>query len=336
MRVVLVTHDVSMEHDTGRGHPERPARIPAVVEGVRGAGHQVVDLAAPVATSSSLELVHDASYITAIERFCASGGGSIDPDTVARPASWEAALRSAGAGPAAVAALVAGEGDIGFVVMRPPGHHALRARAMGFCFFNNVAVTARTLVAAGERVAIVDWDVHHGNGTQDVFYDDPSVLYISLHEFPAYPGTGWYTEVGAGAGAGTTINFPWPYGTDGAAYRWAIDEVVRPVLVQFAPTWLLVSAGYDAHVDDPLAGIRLVADDYRYMSARLASVVAPQRTVVFLEGGYDLDALRESAAATISGWAAEDPGPQDVDLGETTVGELAEAVAAETSRHWDI
>ena len=336
MRVVLVTHDSSLEHNTGRGHPERPARVPAVVEGVRGAGHTVIDLGAPEATTANLELIHDPAYILAIERFCASGGGPVDPDTVAHRASWEAALRSAGAGLAAVEALREGEAEIGFVVMRPPGHHALRAQAMGFCFFNNVAITARSLVEAGERVAIVDWDVHHGNGTQDAFYDEPGVLYVSLHEYPAYPGTGWHTETGTAAGTGTTVNIPWPQGTDGRAYRWAIDALVRPVLEQFQPTWLLVSAGYDAHEADPLAGIRLRADDYRYMAGRLSAVVPPGRSVVFLEGGYDLEALRVSAGATVDGWAGGDPGSSGADLDGGAAGRLGLAALAAAGRHWDL
>ncbi len=347
MRIALVTHDISLEHDTGWGHPERPARVPAVIDGVRGAGFPVVELTAPPAERADISRIHDGGYIDAIEQFCASGGGALDADTVAKSASWEAALRSAGAGLAAVDALERDAADVGFVVMRPPGHHALPSRAMGFCLFNNVAVAAAHLADAGHRVAIVDWDVHHGNGTQDVFYDDDRVLYISMHEYPAYPGTGSAGELGAGAAIGSTINIPWPPGTDGAAYRWAMDAVIRPVLDQFAPDWLLVSAGYDAHAADPLAGIMLTADDYWFMASRLRGVVPERRTVFFLEGGYDLDALRESSAATLGGWhAGSDTGAADAasaPADATSAGAMsrgaahvAAGVVDAVRRRWDV
>jgi acetoin utilization deacetylase AcuC-like enzyme len=336
MRVALVTHEMSMEHDTGYGHPERAARIPAVVGGVRSAGYPVIDLAAQAATDEALTRVHTRGYVEAIRRFCASGGGALDPDTVATEASWDAARLSAGSGLTAVDALVAGSADVGFVVMRPPGHHALANRAMGFCLFNNVAIAARYLTARGERVAIFDWDVHHGNGTQQIFYDDPGVLYVSLHEFPAYPGTGWMTETGSGAGAGFTLNVPWPTGTSGSSYRHVTDRVLSPVLNQFKPDWLLVSAGYDAHRADPLAGLGLVASDYEYMAGRLAEVVPSGRIAVFLEGGYDLEALHDSAAATVRGLAAG-PGDEHVPPPEQgSAGIIADGVARIAARHWDL
>ena len=336
MRVALVTHQTSMDHDTGYGHPERPARIPAVVEGVRSAGLPVLDLAAEAASMEALTRVHTEPYVDAIRRFCASGGGALDADTAATAASWDAAVHSAGAGVTMLDTLEAGDADLGFAVMRPPGHHALANRAMGFCLFNNVAIAARHLTARGRRVAIFDWDVHHGNGTQEVFYDDPDVLYISLHEFPAYPGTGWLTETGHGAGAGFTVNVPWPTGTSGASYRSVTDRVLVPVLEQFQPDWLLVSAGYDAHQADPLAGIELVADDYRFMAGRLAGVVDPGRVAVFLEGGYDLDALRTSAAATVTGFADGVGAEGGSGPGSTTGGIIVDEVAAVTARHWDL
>jgi acetoin utilization deacetylase AcuC-like enzyme len=336
MRVALVTHEMSMEHDTGYGHPERAARIPAVIEGVRSAGYPVIDLAAEAVTVDALTRVHTEGYVEAIRRFCASGGGALDPDTVATEASWEAARLSAGSGLTAVEALSGGSADVGFVVMRPPGHHALANRAMGFCLFNNVAVTARHLTARGERVAIFDWDVHHGNGTQQIFYEDPAVLYVSLHEFPAYPGTGWMTETGSGPGAGFTVNVPWPTGTSGPSYRHVIDTVLSPVLSQFGPDWLLVSAGYDAHLADPLAGLGLVAGDYGYMAGRLAGVVPSGRIAVFLEGGYDLEALHDSAAATVRGFAAG-PGDEEVPPPEDGAAAIiADGVAKVAARHWDL
>ncbi len=341
MRLALFTHEVSLEHDTGWGHPERPARVPAVLEGIRSAEGDIVELDAPEADPGDIARIHDEMYMAAIERFCAQGGGSLDADTVARGRSWEAAVRAAGAGPAAADRLRQGGEDVGWVVMRPPGHHALRARAMGFCLFNNVAITAARLVEQGERVAIVDWDVHHGNGTQDVFYDSSEVLYVSLHESPAYPGTGAAYETGVGEGAGTNINFPWPAGTDGTAYRWAMRRIVRPVLERFAPDWVLVSSGFDAHVADPLAGIRLVGPDYGAMAGMLRGSVADARTIFFLEGGYDLGALRESAAATVTGFAGSgdaggDPHAEAMPEAGRPAGDMAAAVLDAVRRRWDI
>jgi acetoin utilization deacetylase AcuC-like enzyme len=210
------------------------------------------------------------------------------------------------------------------------------ARAMGFCLFNNIAITAQLLVNQGKKVAIVDWDVHHGNSTQDVFYGESNVLYMSMHEFPAYPGTGWLHEGGTGEGSGLTVNFPWPTGTAGTPYRWGFDAIIHPVLEQFRPDWILVSAGYDAHRADPLAGIRLEADDYRFMAGRISRLVPEGRSILFLEGGYDLGALRASVAATLQGWEA---GPVDdpvADPGSGPAAEIAHRVAIETSRHWEL
>jgi acetoin utilization deacetylase AcuC-like enzyme len=178
---------------------------------------------------------------------------------------------------------------------------------MGFCLFNNIAVTAAQLVAEGERVAIVDWDVHHGNGTQDIFYGSPDVLYTSLHQYPFYPGTGWVDELGRGFGRGTTANLPMPAGAGGAEYRMAFDRIILPLLRQFDADWVLVSAGYDAHERDPLAGLRLVEADYQWMASTLAAVTRPARTVFFLEGGYNLEAIAGSVAATLTGTAGTPP-----------------------------
>jgi len=301
VRVLLLTHHSALQHPTPSGHPERAQRIPAVIAGVWGSGHEVMRAEPPEAERNDLLLIHDPGYIDEIEAFCARGRGALDPDTFAGPESWEAALRAAGAGFAAVAALRSGAADTAFVAMRPPGHHAEQARAMGFCLFNNVAVTAARLLEDGERVAIVDWDVHHGNGTQNTFYAEPNVLYISLHESPQYPGTGHLHETGAGEGRGTTVNLPMPTGSTGADYGEAFRRVVEPVLAGFAPDWVLVSAGYDAHRDDPLAGIRLEVADYSAMADAVGAIAGPGRTVFLLEGGYDLEALRRSVAATIGG-----------------------------------
>jgi acetoin utilization deacetylase AcuC-like enzyme len=327
VKVALVTHDAGLMHDAGYRHPERPARMEAARDGVWQSGLEVVSLEAPPAGLDALHAVHEAAYVSEIERFCLSGGGYLDPDTHAAEASWEAALRAGGAGEEAVRALASGVADVGFVVMRPPGHHAMRGRAMGFCLFNNIAITARSLEAAGARVAIVDWDVHHGNGTQATFYDDPQVLYVSIHESPFYPGTGYIEEVGNGAATGTTVNLPFRPATGGRPYRTAMESLIRDTIEDFAADWLLVSAGYDAHRADPLAGMLLEAEDYGAMANLLQGVVPVSRTIFFLEGGYDLDAMRVSVAATLQGTRGDsfaETAPQESD-------EYAEAVIAKVA-----
>lgn len=324
-----------MRHDTGYGHPERPERISAVTSGLESSGIPLVHVAPEPASIDLLSAVHDAEYISRLEQFCAAGGGAIDMDTHAGAGSWEASLRAAAAGPTVCARLEEGAADLGYVAMRPPGHHAVRDRAMGFCFFNNVAVTAAYLTQRGSRVAIVDWDVHHGNGTQDLFYADPAVLYLSLHQEGIYPGTGSLNEVGRGEAEGTNLNIAVPGRTGGEFYIRAMSEVFVPIITQFKPDWLLVSSGYDAHVDDPLAGLSLVSDDFGAMAQLLAPLVPTGRSVVFLEGGYDLDALRQSAAATVRGWL--DPtfqaGPADEGINPQGYLLWAQEVAA---RYWKL
>jgi acetoin utilization deacetylase AcuC-like enzyme len=301
--VLLVATDPRFgEHDAGPAHPERPARLDAVLAGVRAGGDDEarVEIEPRFATRDELERVHEGRYLDLLEEFCAGGGGRIDADTGASRSSWDAALLAAGAGLAMVDELVDGRGDAGFCVVRPPGHHAVPARAMGFCLLNNIAVTAAALRARGERVLIVDWDAHHGNGTQDMFWTDPLVMYVSMHEWPLYPGTGRLDEMGAGEGTGTTVNFPFPAGTTGDRYLEAIDTVVAPLAERFQPSWVLVSAGYDAHRADPLTGLALTAGDYADLTARLFDLAPARRFIAFLEGGYDLDALHDSVAATVS------------------------------------
>jgi len=306
--VLLYTDPAFWLHDTGLGHPERPQRLEALVEGVRGGGFDVDERRPATATAADLGLVHDPHYIDLIERFCAKGGGKLDADTMASPESWTAALLAAGSGLSAIEALRAEEGHVAVCAVRPPGHHARRDQAMGFCLFNNIAVAAAALSRDGDRVAIVDWDVHHGNGTQEMFFKSAEVLFVSIHQWgpqpdapavPFYPGTGWLDEVGSGAGRGTTVNVPVPPATTGGAYQEAFSGLVRPVVEQFDPDWLLISAGFDAHRSDPLAHIGLVEADYAALAAQLVDL-GP--TILFTEGGYDLEALKGSMTATLNGF----------------------------------
>ncbi|HEX6311057.1 MAG TPA: histone deacetylase [Acidimicrobiia bacterium] len=301
--MLLVASDPAFgDHDPGRGHPERPARLRAVAAGIEEAGLDGALAALPPrdATDEELQRVHTAALLDYLRRLSAAGGGSVDLDTVASAGSWTAAVRAAGAGLAATDALRRREADAAFLALRPPGHHARPATAMGFCLLNNVAVTAAALTAGGERVCVIDYDAHHGNGTQEVFYADPAVLYVSFHEWPLYPGTGRLEETGAGAGVGTTCNLPLPAGATGDLYLRALDDVVEPLMARFAPDWLLVSAGFDAHRADPLTGLGLSAGDYGTLATRMAELApGAGRLVLFLEGGYDLDALRHSVAATL-------------------------------------
>ncbi len=300
--MLIVAGPVGDDTHERAGHPERPARIGAVLEGIDDLHLSSDALWVPseAATDADLARVHTPGHLDQLDAFCRTGGGDIDPDTYAGPDSFEAARRAAGAGLAAVEALERRGDGVAFVVARPPGHHAVADTPMGFCLINNVAVAAAALADRGERVLILDWDVHHGNGTQAIFWDDPRVLYVSTHPDRIGPGTGAPEEVGGPGAAGLTVNVGLPARATGDVVRRAIDEVALPVVDAFGPTWVLVSAGFDAHRADPLADLDLSAGDFAAL-ARAAGEMAPRpgRVVLFLEGGYDLGALRASVGATL-------------------------------------
>jgi acetoin utilization deacetylase AcuC-like enzyme len=307
---VWLRHESSLEHDIP-GHPERPERIRALEatmaqEGWFGAS--VVE--APCVDRELLTVVHPESYVAGIEALCARGGGFLDADTAAVASTWEAALRAAGGAAALVDALLGGEAGAGVSALRPPGHHAERSQAMGFCFFGNAAVAAeRARSAHGvERVLILDWDVHHGNGTEAIFAADPGVLFVSIHEWPLYPGTGPASFLGAAAGEGFTVNLPVPSGSGDAVYGSLVEHVAVPLVRAWQPQLVLVSAGFDAHRDDPLATCRVTEVGFAAMTASLRraadAVGAPMGLV--LEGGYDLGALAGSMAALMPVLAGDD------------------------------
>jgi len=307
--LVVAGSTSSDQHDTGAGHPERPSRVGAALEGIDVARlwDAVVPLAPRRASEGELTRVHPPEYLAELRAFCERGGGALDPDTVVSTGSWDTALLAAGGVLAAVEALANGAGEAGFVAARPPGHHATTDEAMGFCLINNVAVAAAHLADRGERVCVIDWDVHHGNGTQAIFWDDPRVLYVSTHEWPLYPGTGRAEEVGGPNARGLTVNIPLPPETTGDVMRSAFDDVVAPTVDRFQPTWILVSAGFDAHRADPLASLELTSGDFAALARTVASWVPGHGRVVYvLEGGYDLDALRVSVGAVLSA-ALEEP-----------------------------
>ncbi len=287
-------------HRAPREHPERPERLVAIDRALAAAGvpPRCVPVAARPATRAELELAHAPEYLDALERTVGQGGqGWLDPDTFYGEGSWTAALLAAGAAVDLALGVAAGELDNGAALVRPPGHHATRDRAMGFCILNNVAVAAARLRQLGKRVAIFDWDVHHGNGTEAIFDEEPDVLYCSTHEWPQYPGTGLADYVGRGRGVGATVNVPLPRGTRPEAYLAAYRARIHPAIEAFAPDVILVSAGFDAHIDDPLGGLKL--DDETFVTLTRDMLALCPRVAVVLEGGYDLDALASCSVRVV-------------------------------------
>ncbi|MGH6982502.1 MAG: histone deacetylase family protein [Stellaceae bacterium] len=303
MTTALFTHAACLDHDTGRRHPESPARLTAVLDALSGGNFAALDRRdAPRATRDELALIHPPAFVDAVMAVIpAAGHAALDADTIVSPGSGEAALRAAGAVCAAVDAVMAGAAANAFCAVRPPGHHAEPNRAMGFCLFNNVAIgAARARRKHGcARVAVVDFDVHHGNGTQAAFEADGDFFYASTHQAPFYPGTGDESEVGVG----NIVNVPLPAGAGSAQFRAAYERTILPALALFRPEFLLISAGFDAHRRDPLAELLVEESDYSWLTERLLAIAADQakgRVVSTLEGGYDLAALAASTAAHVS------------------------------------
>lgn len=288
-KTVLLYCDEVLHHHTGNYHPESPLRIKALRRAFEESGLALPTLRPEPAFREDLLRIHTSAHVETVEACCRNGRDYPDHDTVMGAGSWEAALFSAGAGITACKAVLDNEADNAFIMMRPPGHHAEPDFAMGFCLFNNIAITARWLrdTAKALRVAVLDFDVHHGNGTQDAFYDDETVFYVSLHEYPHFPGTGFPYERGKD---NTTLNIQMPPGCSPRQWTKVMRDVVVPQLELFAPDFLLLSAGFDGHRLDPLGNQLLEAEDYAEMT-RMIKHIADGRIVSFLEGGYHLDAL---------------------------------------------
>ncbi len=335
-RPVYLSHPASLAHDTG-AHPERAARIVAIEREL--ARHDWLGMErqeAPRVAAETLTAIHPARYVRGIEELCLGGGGAIDSDTFVVEESYEAALRAAGGAVRLVDLLLSGEAPTGMSALRPPGHHAEPERAMGFCLFDNVAVAAQhALDAHGlERVLVLDWDVHHGNGTNAAFHATPSVLFVSLHEWPLYPGTGPAGDVGSGAGVGYTVNLPVAAGAGDALYLSLLEHVVAPLARAYAPQLVLLSAGFDAHRDDPLADVELTDDGFAALAGSVRRLAAELEAPVgaVLEGGYDLRALAASTAAMLRVLTAVDP-PPAVDV---PVVPEARAAAVRLAGRWPV
>jgi acetoin utilization deacetylase AcuC-like enzyme len=301
---VWLEHPSSLLHETGP-HPEQPARIVAIERELAARDWLGFErVTSPAIDRAVLHTVHPEAYVASIERVCANGGGHLDVDTVVSPHSFEAALHAAGGAVRMVDLLLDGDAPYAFCGHRPPGHHALPARAMGFCLFNNVALAARYALDARalERVMIVDWDVHHGNGTNDIFHDTDRVLFVSIHQSPLYPGTGPASDVGSGDGRGFTVNLPVSPGAGDRLFCSLVDRVALPLAQAFEPQLMLISAGYDAHREDPLGSCEVTEKGYVAMtrSVRWVCETLGIQIGCVLEGGYALGALARSVAATLA------------------------------------
>ena len=306
MSVGIISDPHCLRHENGVGHPESPARLQAIEAMLQQASYadQLVRLSAGDASGEQLGRVHDADYIAAIRSTQGKIRRMLDMDTSVGPDTWAAATRSAGAVIAGCRAIMEQRVSTAFAFVRPPGHHAERNRAMGFCIFNNAAVAAEYVLheAGARRVFIVDWDVHHGNGTQNIFYERSDLFYFSVHQYPLYPGSGSIHEIGSGAGVGYTLNVPLPAGSGDTDYLHLFQELLSPAVRSFRPEFIVVSAGFDAHKNDPLASMQMSSEGYRHLTAiliGLAQELCDGHLLFVLEGGYNLGALGEGVDAVL-------------------------------------
>jgi acetoin utilization deacetylase AcuC-like enzyme len=328
MKTGIIQDDLFLQHDTGTFHPERKERLISIQEGLRDYPHRdkLVQMKPRLASESELQLIHPPSYIRNIQATAGKSSTQLDPDTVASAMSYEVARYAVGSVLALIDAVFAGDIHNGFAFVRPPGHHAEPNRAMGFCLFSNAAIGAAYALQKYKlsKVLVVDFDVHHGNGTQKAFYQRSDVLYVSTHQFPLYPGTGDFPEIGSGAGAGFTANFPLPARTGDATYNLIFEKAVVPIAESYRPDFVLVSAGYDAHVEDPLAGMEVTPRGFGGISQTLvglAEKLCGGKVVFVLEGGYHLKGLQESALQSLDVLTGQkkQPGPWKPDITFETV-----------------
>ena len=336
-RIAVLEDPRYREHRAPGGHPERPERLTAVGTEIEARRDRLLALPARPAEPGELLAVHPAAHLRAVEAAARAAPAHLDPDTFVSARSYEVALLAAGGAVEAARAVAKGHVDAALAAVRPPGHHAEAGRAMGFCLFNNVAVAARALRRDGvERVLILDWDVHHGNGTQHLFEDDPDVLYFSTHQFPFYPGTGDFGEAGRGPGVGATVNVPLPPGCGDAEYLGALRRVLAPVAASFRPEIFLVSCGFDAHRDDPLASMEVTQAGFSGMTRivrALADTLCDGRIALVLEGGYAPSGLREGTGAVLDALLEANP-PVPADEPALAPGStLARVVGAVASVH---
>jgi acetoin utilization deacetylase AcuC-like enzyme len=342
LKTAVVTDRRYAKHFAGRSHPERPQRIDTMIEMAESMRRPNLEFFTPrAATVDEIALCHRPEYVATVERTASVERFDFDRDTHTSRESYETALLAAGGVLTAVEAVMDGAADNAFAIVRPPGHHATANRAMGFCFFNNVAIAAEYLIKVRglKRVMIVDWDLHHGNGTQEIFYESPEVLYTSAHQFPHYPGTGSLHEIGNMAGIGFTINAPMPAEFGDAEYLRVFDRLIMPIGRAFRPEFILVSAGFDCHFRDPLGAMRVTEAGFAAMARRvklLAAECCDGRMAASLEGGYDLEAIAESGRAVIDEFGREADEPIEIDIGGDGIMPMIERASHNVGRFWNL